>query len=147
MPPSEKRGDAVTSDRLTTELKVSILSDAKFNFVQVRPTEKIDFYSLFGIYDDNSIKLFLLTHDEMMTEIRLLGGNAHSDGSEKRMSLTVDHRNPDYVRWLSSYAVECMSLDQKPSRMTARSVSEAISQRLSSVKSVPRPFIPSIFDE
>jgi hypothetical protein len=91
--------------------------------------------------------MFMLTRDEMINEVRMLGGKAHSDGTEKRMSLVADTKNADYVRWLCSYLVECPAFTEKPSKQTADAIAEAMRDKLVAIQAVARPIISSIFDD
>jgi hypothetical protein len=97
------------------EVKVSFITDtnAKANFVQIRPWQGIDGYRCFVIDQDLRIWRFDLTKAQMTRELAMLGTVAHGTAGaveanlnrEYAVRLAWDARNGHLQRWLHRYLV------------------------------------------
>lgn len=111
IPANKNKGDAFNPrDGKNYEIKASYSgNDGSYNLVQIRPWQNVDYYILLiDIKDEKVIKkLFVLTHEEMLNEVELLGGTAHGTTSiitedvhvEKRITLV----QKDIERWENTY--------------------------------------------
>ncbi len=77
-------GDDLVFNEYKTEVKTSISTSEKFNYVQFRLTHDIDFY-LLPTYDliNDKIYLFLINKKDMIELIKKYGSYAHGSKSEK----------------------------------------------------------------
>lgn len=111
IPAKENKGDVFNPrDGKNYEVKSSYLSsDGGYSLVQIRPWQNVDYYILLVDIKDEKVikKFFVLTHDEMIKEVELLGGAAHGTKEiitedvhvEKRITLV----QKDIERWEKIY--------------------------------------------
>lgn len=114
---SENRGDLYFEDKFI-EVKSSIITKQNnfLNLVQIRLYQDLDYYlcCAFDLRELNDYKsyLFLLTHDEMIEEMKKVSStNAHgtleslenNENIELRYSLLIDETNDVFKRWTNKY--------------------------------------------
>jgi hypothetical protein len=77
--PSEDRGDVVDRQGRYYEQKVTMITatNSLANFVQIRPWQDLEGYQLFVVEPDFRLRHLYLTKDQMATELKQRGQNAH----------------------------------------------------------------------
>lgn len=115
------RGDLLYKNKYA-EIKVSILNDSNnvLNLVQLRLYQEIDYY-IFMALDNREDKVkvyyYLLSKEDMEREVLICkASNAHgtkeanneNNNKELRLSISIDDKNRDFVRWNELYGYKSL---------------------------------------
>jgi hypothetical protein len=114
--PSLNRGDIKINNEYF-EIKASILTPTNkvMNLVQIRLWQDIAGYCCFAfdvrVKNNFQIHQYYLTHDEMVSEVELLGSSAHgtkiitaeNKHNEKAIRIAIEDSDPNFMRWNSIY--------------------------------------------
>lgn len=113
--PSLGRGDFHTPDDKDIEFKTSLISNKsqRMNLVQIRLWEQTDYLCVAFRLIDKKVHLFpfYLTHEQMETEVALLGTAAHGGkqiangniNTESSIRFKISKNDDTFIRWFNTY--------------------------------------------